>query len=262
MDVLKSIPILNSGFHPLTLEGTVDRLVAMICSGERGYVCTVNVAILMMMRSDARLQHFVDRASLVVADGQPLIWASRFLPARLPERVTGVDLIDSVCERAEREGVGVYLLGARREIVEEVASRLQSRYPNLSLSGIADGYFSKDEAKERACAVANSGAKILFVGMGVPQQEHFLEEQFDHLGVNVAIGVGGSFDVLAGLRSRAPKWIQTLGFEWLFRVAQEPRRLWKRYLVTNAQFLRLIFLELLFGSKRQEVDHHGTKELE
>jgi N-acetylglucosaminyldiphosphoundecaprenol N-acetyl-beta-D-mannosaminyltransferase len=259
VDALKRVLILNGGFHPLTLDETADRMMDMVRSGERGYVCTVNVAILMMMRSDSRLQRFVDRASLVVADGQPLVWVSRALRTPLPERVAGIDLIDSVCERAEREDIGVYLMGARREIVEGVADRLRNRYPKLKLAGVADGYFPKDESDERASAVADSGAQILFTGMGVPLQEHFLEEQFDRLGVNVAIGVGGSFDVLAGLRSRAPLWIQRLGLEWLYRVAQEPGRLWKRYLTTNSQFLFLACRELLFGSRRRAGDDHQAE---
>lgn len=239
-DTPTPLELLNGHFHPLTLDETVDLVARRIRAGERGYLCTVNVAILMMMRKDPRLQRFVERAALVVADGQPLIWSSRVLAQPLPERVAGVELVDRLCERAAREGFGVYLLGAHATVVEKLAERLKQRYPGLILSGVADGYFGADQSEARARAVAASGAQILVVAMGVPRQEHFIEEYWDRLSVPFAIGVGGSFDVMAGLRARAPEVIQQIGLEWLFRLVQEPRRLWKRYLVTNVEFLYLI----------------------
>lgn len=243
--VLKRVRILNGAFDPWTLQETVDRVAAFIESGQRGHVATVNVAILMMMRSDPRLQRFADSASFVLADGQPLIWASRLLSRPLPERVTGVDLVDALCARAARDGFGVYFLGARRDVVEAVAARMTGEHAGLRISGIADGYFSSAEEPERARAVAESGARLLFVGMGVPRQEHFLEDRWSELGVNVAIGVGGSFDVIAGLRRRAPRFVQRIGMEWMFRLVQEPRRLWRRYLVTNTLFTYHMLGELL-----------------
>jgi N-acetylglucosaminyldiphosphoundecaprenol N-acetyl-beta-D-mannosaminyltransferase len=246
------VHLLNSGFAPLSLEETVDRIVERIQAGQRGYLCTVNVAILMMMREDPRLQRFVENAALVVADGQPLIWSSRLLGRALPERVTGVDLVERLCERAAREGLGVYLLGAKKDIVETLARGLRARYPGLVLSGVADGYFKTGaESEARAQAVAASGAKILVVAMGVPRQEYFIEEYWDRLGVSFAIGVGGSFDVLAGLRKRAPEIVQRVGMEWAFRLVQEPRRLWKRYLITNARFLSLMSRELISRAKQR-----------
>ena len=221
---MKTVPILNGEFGLVTLRDTVDWARDWIQSGKQGYICTVNVAILMMMRSDPNLQRFVDGASLVVADGQPLIWASQLQQDRLPERVTGVDLVEELCALAAREGFNVYFLGARRDVIETAAQRLQARNPGLIVSGVADGYFNADEAPERARAVRESGAKLLFVGMGVPRQEGFLESQWDQLGVSLAIPVGGSFEVVAGTARRAPVFLQRVGMEWAFRLAQEPRR--------------------------------------
>ena len=218
----------------------IESVVFAIDAGARGYLCTVNVSILMMMRSDRRLQRFVERARWVVADGQPLIWASWFGGTPIPERVAGVDLIDQLCARAAREGFGVYLLGATEETVQAAAAALARKHPGLAISGAADGYFSPHEAPERARAVAASGARLLFVGMGAPRQERFIERHWEALGVNVAVGVGGSFDVLAGKRWRAPRLVQKLGLEWAFRAAQEPRRLLPRYVETNSRFLWLI----------------------
>ena len=245
---MQRMRFLNGQFDPLTLPQTVDAIFRLLDAGKCGWLCTVNVAILMMMRTDARLQQFVGRAALVVADGQPLIWCAPWLGQPLPERVTGLHLVDALCERAAREGKRVYLLGASDEVVAKAAQRLRARFANLHVE-CADGYFTQDEAPVRADQVRASGAEILFVGMGVPRQENFLEEQWDRLGVGMAIGVGGSFDVLAGLRRGAPRWVEKIGMEWLFRLIQEPRRLFMRYLVTNTQFIWLIFCALLKGDR-------------
>ena len=234
---MKSVRILNCDLHAVTLEGTTDWAREWIHSGRRGYICTVNVAILMMMRSDRKLQGFVDRAALVVADGQPLVWASQLQDDPLPERVTGVELVDELCALATREGFGVYFLGAKPAISETVVQRLAERHHGLKVCGISDGYFDAPEAPQRAQAIRESGANILIVGMGVPLQEEFIENHWDQLGVELAIPVGGSFDIIAGATRRAPVWLQRIGMEWLFRLIQEPRRLWKRYLVTNTQFI-------------------------
>jgi N-acetylglucosaminyldiphosphoundecaprenol N-acetyl-beta-D-mannosaminyltransferase len=198
----------------------------------------------MMMRADHRLQRFVDRAALVVADGQPLVWCAPWFGPPLPERVTGVDLVDAICERAGREGKKIFLLGATSEVVSKVAQRLVARTPTLRVD-YADGYFSEEEASSRADRIRDSGAEILFVAMGVPRQERFIEEQWDRCGVSMAIGVGGTFDVLAGLRARAPRWIQKVGMEWIFRLIQEPRRLFMRYLTTNFQFACLLTRDVI-----------------
>jgi N-acetylglucosaminyldiphosphoundecaprenol N-acetyl-beta-D-mannosaminyltransferase len=245
MAVKSRVRVLNGRFDPIRLDEAVDAIDALIRSGARGHVATVNVAILMMMRVDARLQRFVDGAALVVADGYPIVSASRWIsPEPVPERVAGIDLLEAMLEHAQRDQFGVYLLGARAHVVEEAARRLSARWPGLKVCGAADGYFSESEASERAKAIARSGAQILIVGMGVPRQEYFIEKHWDELGVNVAIGVGGSLDVLGGARVRAPKLLQRFHLEWLFRLVQEPRRLWRRYLVTNSQFVYLLLKEL------------------
>lgn len=243
--MMKRVRLLNGYFDPLTLEQTVDAIFSRLADGHRGWLSTVNVSILMMMRSDPGLQSFVDRSALIVADGQPLVWTAPWLAQQsLPERVTGVDLVHALCARSAREGKRVYLLGATAETVDKTAQRLRERHPGLNIT-TADGYFSSGEAPERADHIRASGADILFVGMGVPRQEKFIDEQWDRLGVGMAIGVGGSFDVLSGLRARAPGWVQRSGLEWLFRLVQEPRRLFKRYLLTNSRFIGLVLCSLV-----------------
>jgi N-acetylglucosaminyldiphosphoundecaprenol N-acetyl-beta-D-mannosaminyltransferase len=246
----KAVCILNGAFDALSAHKVVDDIVETIGAGQRGVVCTVNVAILMMMRSNARLQRFVDTARWAVADGQPLVWASHLGRRTLPERVTGADLIDLLCARAVRERIGVYFLGASDTIVRQAVDALRKKYPGLDVRGSANGYFGPKEASGRADAIAQSGAQLLFVAMGVPRQEYFIEEQWERLGARVAIGVGGSFDVIAGIRKRAPRFAQKLGLEWAYRLAQEPRRLFMRYLVTNSQFLGLIAWDPIVNAVR------------
>lgn len=239
------IRIFNGRFLPVTLPGCTQKLFADMAAGKSGWLATVNVSILMMMRENPKLQGFVDRAAWTVADGQPLVWASRWFGTPLPERVTGVDLVEQICAEAQSRGMGVYFLGASQPVLDALVQKLQTRYPRLSI-GHANGYFPAADAAQRAADVTASGASVLLVGMGVPRQEEFIETQWPHLGVKLAIGVGGSFDVLAGLRKRAPHWVQVVGMEWFYRLVQEPGRLWQRYLVTNTQFVLLLLRALLF----------------
>ncbi len=237
--------VLNGHFDRVTLPEAVEWAATWIRQGRHGYLCTVNVAILMMMRRDPRLQRIVDRAALVVADGHPIVWASRQGTAPLPERVAGIDLVGGLARRAVGEGFGIYLLGARARVVEAAARRLLTDHPGLSIRGVADGYFGAADAAARVRAIRESGAQVLLVGMGVPRQEFFLEEHGAALGVNLAIGVGGSFEVMAGVRRRAPQWCQRLGLEWFWRFVQEPRRLGPRYLDTNSRFIAHVLREVI-----------------
>lgn len=235
----KRVAILNAAVDPLTSAETVEVVFDALARGARGWLCTLNVASLMAMRSDAALQSFADRALAVVADGQPLVWCAPLFGGRLPERVAGIDLIDDLCRRAAAEGVGVYLLGATPGLVDKALAELRARHPDLQATA-AHGYFSEDEAPARVEAVRASAAKLLFVGMGSPRQEAFIQQHFEALGVGVAIGVGGSFDVIGGARFRAHRWVRRIGMEWLVRLLQEPRRLLPRYATTNTTFLWLI----------------------
>ena len=240
------IKLLNGEFDPLTLDGTVSEIFRMIEQRRSGWIATVNVAILMMMRDSEFLQSFADRAALVVADGQPLVWLSKLWGRPLPERVAGVEMVDAVCARAAQSGHGVYLLGATDAVIQEVTSRLRRRYPRLRIA-CSDGYFNTDQAAQRVADIRAKQTDILFVGMGVPRQETFIESNLAALGVGAAIGVGGSFDVLSSLRKRAPAWVQGIGMEWMFRLLQEPRRLFARYMVTNARFVGLVIRHLFAG---------------
>jgi N-acetylglucosaminyldiphosphoundecaprenol N-acetyl-beta-D-mannosaminyltransferase len=242
--------VLNGAFDALTFEEAVDAIVAALNKGVRGWVCTVNVATLMAMRRNPRLQRFVDRAALVVADGQPIVWCATLFDGWLPERVTGIDLVDALCRRAAASGKRVYLLGSTSSLVASAVARLRQRHPGLIVDG-SDGYFPLEQSAERTEEIRSRSIDLLFVGMGTPRQERFIEENWDRLGVGIAIGVGGSLDVLAGARQRARPWVGRAGLEWLVRMVQEPRRLMPRYLVTNTMFCLLIGRVILGHTKRR-----------
>jgi N-acetylglucosaminyldiphosphoundecaprenol N-acetyl-beta-D-mannosaminyltransferase len=237
-------------FDALTAHETVEFVFEVLNSGARGWVCTVNVTTLTTMRNDRELQSFVDRALLVVADGQPLVWCAPLFGGKLPERIAGVDLIDLLCHRAATEGKGVYLLGARDYVVKRAIQNLRIRHPGLRISG-SDGYFAASESRSRADEIRTSGASLLFVGMGTPRQELFIREHWEHLGIGVAMGVGGSFEVLGGARFRAPRWLRRVGMEWLVRLLQEPKRLFPRYFKANSLFCLLIGRATLVRLQRQ-----------
>ena len=246
--------ILNCDFDPVSYDQTLSWAKDKLQAKQRGYICTVNVAILMMMQKNRKLQEFVDHAALTVADGQPLIWLSRLIRRRLPERVAGVDLVQGLCESASETGSSVYFMGAKADVVQDVVKRMKKNVPGLNVAGYDDGYFTEDQSADRAKAIHKSNADLLIVAMGVPRQEDFIRDNWDQLGVTLAIPVGGSFDVIAGRKKRAPKWMQKTGAEWFYRMCQEPRRLFKRYLVTNTQFMWQAFCafckSLFRGSNR------------
>ncbi len=242
---MKAARVLDCQLDCLSSEELEEEVVELIRSNQRGILCTVNVAILIMMRSNPLLQDFAGSARWTVADGQPLVWLSRvFGSTPIPERLAGVDLLSSLCERAMKERFGVYLLGSTRDSVEKAAATLGRQFPGLDIRGVADGYFGEVDAPARAKAIEASGAMMLFVGMGAPMQETFIAQYWSQLGVPFAMGVGGSFDVVAGLKRRAPRLLQRFGLEWAFRLYLEPRRLYRRYLVSNLKFFGLMLREL------------------
>ncbi|HTR70953.1 MAG TPA: WecB/TagA/CpsF family glycosyltransferase [Mycobacteriales bacterium] len=227
-----------------------DEAVRVCCTAiERDKPITigvVNAAKIVNMRSDALLAESVTGADMVLADGQSVVWASRILRRPLPERVAGIDLFVDLLAAAERIGVGVYFLGATDEVLDRMLERVRADYPALSISGAHNGYFDlATEGAGVAEEIKRTGARMLFVGMTSPRKEIFLAEHGDATGTVLRHGVGGSFDVLAGLTKRAPAWVQRVGLEWLYRLLQEPRRLFRRYAVTNTVYIGLVAHELL-----------------
>jgi len=194
----------------------------------------VNANKVAMVRRDASMGELLGRADYVLADGQPMLPMASMLGIRIPERIDGIGLMGKLLGLAERNGFSVYLLGAKQEIVEECVRRIEAGYPNVRIAGYRNGYFKPEEIPEIAEAVSATRPDFLFLGMGSPMKERLADEWTEALGARVIQGVGGSFDVMAGMVKRAPVWMQRCGIEWLYRVLQEPRRMFWRYTTTNS----------------------------
>jgi N-acetylglucosaminyldiphosphoundecaprenol N-acetyl-beta-D-mannosaminyltransferase len=217
--------------------------------GSRGFAqhMAINVSKLVAMRKDEQLRWGIERCELITADGQPVVWASRLLGDPLPSRVAGIDLMHGLLGLAALKGYRVYILGATAEVLERAVARIRSQYPGLQLVGHRDGYYAEEDEAAVADAIAVVAPDILFVAMSSPRKEYFLMRHGQRIGVPFVMGVGGAIDVVAGLRRRAPVLLQDSGLEWLFRLAQEPRRLGRRYLSTNTTFVALLSREVMRG---------------
>jgi N-acetylglucosaminyldiphosphoundecaprenol N-acetyl-beta-D-mannosaminyltransferase len=188
-----------------------------------------------------------DPANVVTADGMSLVFVSKFLGAPIRERLTGVDMVWDILEMAEARGYRVFFLGARAEVIAKTVDAARAKFPRLKVAGMNDGYFQSDAA---VCdKIRDSAADILLVGMGFSMQEKWIRNYQESMGVPVALGVGGSFDVMSGRLKRAPLWMQRYGLEWLYRLKQEKKRLWKRYLVSNTRFLWEVLKMKIRGKK-------------
>lgn len=226
----------------LDMDDTVDRIMTLIDQRVQVQHVVLNASKVVMLSKDAKLRSVIRACPVVNADGQSVVIASRLLRRPLPERVAGIDLFVELVKRSAENGRSVYFLGARDDVLEEMVSRFRTQYPTLRIAGFRNGYWDNDaEVVEQVHAAQPD---LLFVAIPSPRKEFWLAEHLGTLGVPFAMGVGGSFDVLAGKVKRAPKWVQRIGCEWVYRLVQEPRRMWKRYLVGNTAFMWLTIKEL------------------
>jgi N-acetylglucosaminyldiphosphoundecaprenol N-acetyl-beta-D-mannosaminyltransferase len=217
------------------MEETVGLIDAAVAADRFTQHVVVNVAKIVNMQRDPQLDASVRECDIINIDGMGVVLGARLLGHNVPERVAGVDLFHELLAMSASKGYSVYLLGAKNEVVGETTRRVQQLYPGLKLAGYHHGYFWDDE-EAMVNKVRESGAQLLFVAITSPKKENFINRWRDQLGVTFVMGVGGTFDVVAGKVKRAPVWMQKWGLEWLYRVIQEPRRMWKRYLVTNSKF--------------------------
>ena len=240
------VPFLDCEFDAVTMAQAVARAVAWCRAPRRPHlITTVNASTLVAMRRHPAFAAACRAGHLIVADGVPVVWAARLAGASLPARVAGVDLMAHLLERASESHLRVYFLGARAEVLDRLLAVCRDRYPGMQVAGARDGYFAATESAAIVDAIRASAADMLFVGMPSPFKEVWCHQHAASLGVPVIMGVGGSFDVLSGTLRRAPGWMQGAGLEWLWRLLLEPRRMWKRYLVTNTIFLGLVVRETL-----------------
>ncbi len=224
------VHVLGVPVHAATFESLLASIAQWIAQRTpTRQICTVSPEFVMIAQQDAEFMHVLRQADLCVADGVGLLWAARYLGRALPERVTGSDGVPLIAERAAQEGWRLYLLGAAPGVAERAAEALRTRYPNVQIVGTYAGSPAFQEETAIVERVNASGADILFVAYGAPQQDTWIARNRARLHVHVAMGVGGTFDFLAGVVPRAPRWMQRLGLEWLFRLLRQPWR-WRRML--------------------------------
>jgi N-acetylglucosaminyldiphosphoundecaprenol N-acetyl-beta-D-mannosaminyltransferase len=235
-----SVQVLGYRIDRLDLEATAQRCREAIVRKERVHHVSIAAAKAVNARGDRRLAEVLRDAELVSADGQSLVWASRLLGEPLPERVPGIDLLLRLLEIAETEGFRVFFLGARPDVLARALTNLRARHPRLIIAGSHHGYFDGESCEDLCTEINQARPHILFVAISSPRKEYWVGDYGSMLDAQVIVGVGGSLDVIAGVVRRAPRWIQRGGLEWAFRLLQEPGRLWRRYLFTNARFIGIV----------------------
>lgn len=231
-----SIPV-----DALTMQQTVDIIGKSLKEGKQLNHVVINAGKVVAMQTNKELYNSVVNCDIINADGQSIVWAANYLGQPLPERVAGIDLMLNLVEYAHQNNLKCFFFGAKEDVVSQVVKTFSEQYsPNL-IAGYRNGYYTTEEEKDIAQQIANSNANFLFVAITSPKKEIFLDKYKNTLStIGFTMGVGGSFDVVAGITKRAPKWMQNLGLEWFYRLAQEPRRMWRRYIIGNYKFIKIV----------------------
>jgi N-acetylglucosaminyldiphosphoundecaprenol N-acetyl-beta-D-mannosaminyltransferase len=256
-----AVDVLGVRVNVLTLDFALDILDRWITEGHREYVCVTGVHGVMESRRDDVLRQIHNRAGLVTADGMPLVWWAKWRGWRKAERVYGPDLLLACCERSLTTGYRHFFYGGGDGVADLLARRLTRRFPGLAVAGTYTPPFrplTHQEDEEVVARINDATPDIVWVGLSTPKQECWMAQHVGRLDAPVLIGIGAAFDFHAGLKAQAPVWMQHSGLEWLFRLATEPRRLWKRYLVNNPAFLWLALQELSRRSPQPQLAAVGA----
>jgi len=260
-DPPERVNVLGVGVSAITIADALAQIDAWIATGVHRYVCVTGVHGVMESQRDAALRDIHNRAGLVTPDGMPLVWLSWLRGHRSVERVYGPDLMLACCRASVSKGYRHYLYGGAEGVPERLAARLRERFAGLQIVGTCSPPFHElSEAEEQTMIDRITLAKpdIVWVGLSTPKQERWMARFVGRLPVPVLIGVGAAFDMHAGLKKQAPRWMQRIGLEWLFRLATEPRRLWRRYLINNPWFVWCLLLQLS-GTVRHDLNLNPRK---
>lgn len=239
--------ILGMRVDVTSLASAVSQIDVWANQGGGHYVCVSNVHMCMESFDDKKYQNIVNGADMVVPDGKPLVWAQTLLGVKGARQVRGMDLTMALCAHAAQTGLLIGLYGGTPELLDELNKVLMGRFPKLRIScAIAPPFrpLTTEEDDTYVNKIIDSGAQVLFVGIGCPKQEYWMAAHKGRLGC-VMLGVGAAFDFIAGKKRHAPRWMQAMGLEWFFRLLSEPRRLWKRYLIQNPRFIFHFLMQLI-----------------
>ncbi len=250
--LVPKVDIGGVGISDIDLQGTIDLFSKVIREGKKVRVCVTPVNNVVWASKDPVLRELYNSADLTLCDGVPLIWMAKFLGSSIKGRVTGLDLLPAFAQTCHQEGFTMFLLGAKEGVGEELKRKFEALYPGIKVLGVYSPpfaeKFSKEENEKMISLVNAAKPDILWVSLTAPKQDFWIHEHFDRLDTGIAIGVGGAFEVTAGLIKRSPRWMQKSGLEWLFRFGSEPGRLFQRYFVDAPKIFPVIFKQR-FGRK-------------
>jgi N-acetylglucosaminyldiphosphoundecaprenol N-acetyl-beta-D-mannosaminyltransferase len=239
----QKINFLRTEVDNLSIDETLSVIEKSINTHKKIVREDINAAKVVWMNNDPELKQMIHKAAIINVDGQSIVLASKFLGHPIKERVSGVDLMEKITAHAENKQWRIFFLGASEEIIRKTVDTYTHKYSKDIIAGYYHGYFKEKDEKKIVDLINHSHADILFIGMPSPKKEYFINKHFQTLNCYLIMGVGGSFDIVAGKFSRAPVWMQKSGFEWLYRLLQEPGKMWKRYLYTNSMFIWLVIKE-------------------
>ncbi|WP_439443713.1 WecB/TagA/CpsF family glycosyltransferase [Listeria aquatica] len=248
---MKRIKMLGSYVDGLTMAETINEIERIIQNKTPVQHVVINANKINLMSKDQELRGIINASPLINADGQSIVIAGRFLGYDIPERVTGIDLFLNLVALCAQKGYRPYYFGATQDIVEEVVASHKKQFPELEVAGYRSGYFEEFESPKIASDIRKSNADILFVAFSSPKKEFWIDSYLYFMDVPFVMGVGGSFDVVAGKTKRAPQWMQDIGLEWFYRFIQEPRRMFGRYVKGNILFLIKVMREKIKARKQK-----------
>ena len=245
--MIKKINFLDIPLDTLTMDETVNKIDKAIISNKQVHHCVINAGKVVKIQNDEILKESVINSDIINADGMSIVWSVRFLGYKIQERVAGIDLMENLIRLAHKKNYSCFFLGAKEKVVKNVVSYYSVKYSEKIIAGFRNGYFNEKDEKNIIKKIKESDSDFLFVAITSPKKEIFLNKYKNELkNINLIMGVGGSFDVIAGTVKRAPKYMQDMGLEWLYRFVQEPKRMWRRYLIGNLKFVILIFKAKFF----------------
>jgi len=235
--------------YPISFNESIDSVVNYVKSDEYHYQISLNAGKIVEAQRDLKLLNIINNADIINADGMPVKIITKLICKKNTYRMGGLDYMDGLA--IKYPGYKYYFFGSTQEAVCNTVAHYKKEY-NMNVVGWRNGYFKRDELDEIINDINKKGTDILFVALGTPAKEYFLYDNKESLKCKFAVGVGGAFNIVAGISKRAPQWVQKIGMEWFYRFAQEPRRMWKRYLVGNSQFIKLCIEEIF-----QKKIHNG-----
>jgi len=250
------INILGVDIDAIDLERACSLIEGWIQDSHRSYVCVAPVSTIIDCQKDNQYRDIINNADMVTPDGMPLVWIGKLRGNKIIERTYGPDLMVKFCQLSQQRGYRHFFLGGTPETSSRLQENLKRQFPELNIAGsVSPPFRAIDTSEDQTVLEQINEAKpdVLWVGLGSPKQDYWMRKHREKLDVPVMIGIGAAFDFHAGVKKQAPRWMQRMGLEWFFRLCCEPKRLWKRYLVGNSEFIYYLFKDLLSNQSKKKL---------